>query len=271
MSHLTSHSIERGNGRARVYTVCLPFFSVAVKACGARSAFLIWTSLSPPRPQPLPGRARHSPPRVRARCRGWSQRREADTRTELHRRTCQERLAKPSRWPKQGPMRRTRRPHLAKLRERPHGDRSGAHGTRSKPGLEKMDHVGTGEAPMARLACGTSHKARMGTECARGATAHVGTNRMMQRDAAQGTRVRIHQKHFDEDAHRVHILWVCGRNLHSQCVHACNRTKHGVGVLRTGCDNQASLKVLAMGTYEKQNLKKKTARGVKPMTQQVTS
>ena len=47
----------------------------------------------------------------------------------------------------QGPERRTRRLQLAKLRESPRGDKSGAHGT-----VGEMAYIGTAESLMAHPA-----------------------------------------------------------------------------------------------------------------------
>ena len=160
--------------------------------------------------------------------------------------------------------------HPVKLRESPHGDRSGAHGTRSKPGLEKWTTSGQERRPWrAKLA---EHH----TKPTWGQNVHVGrrptwrqiewSKAMLHKEPAWGP-----PEHLDEVAHRVHIRRVCGLNLHSQCIHACNWTKHGVSVLRTECDNQASLKCLQWELMRNRTFKKKTAREVKPMPQQVTS
>ena len=169
-SHLTSHSNERGKGRARVRTECPCvsfFFSAVVRGCGARIAFLL-------RPSLLPPRVHHCclgvPPFLLLAfgqsavalffLRHW---RAACTRAELHRCTGHERHAKPTRWPKKGPKRRTQRRQLTKLRERPLGDRSGAHGTGASWGQRNGPRRDWRSAHMV-------------TENAHDETAHMATN-----------------------------------------------------------------------------------------------
>ena len=126
--------------------------------------------------------------RVRARCRG---RLKNEWRIELRQCACHSRLAKPTRWSKQGPERRTRHPQLAKLRECPHAvqKRCTWHTRQAKPetwttsALEQRKW----RAKLAEHQTKITHWDR---SCAHGATAHRGQITWSKGDAAQGTVVK---------------------------------------------------------------------------------